>query len=308
MGTHSWMSGSDITSDTAFRKWVQGIHDGFLAAGWVQSSDTGQANIATIAVPSTSNTAAGYEVWRLDDAQQATAPIYVKFEFGRGGSPGNNTPGIWFTVGQSTNGAGTLGNLLLARQQIYTSSTAQIVTENPGYASGDGHSLNLLPWPTAATACSFSLHIDRSRDTSGAPTTSGFMVALACSATNTFSVVGNGGVIGSAKHAASQVAPVNVPTTINGVTNSVTSTLSEDGVTAPVLPVPCLAPGVTPWVSSAVVVVHPGDAGTTSVIQAATINGETHIFRAFPLTSNAGGIVMFTPGSSTRAFFAILWE
>ena len=75
-----------------------------------------------------------------------------------------------------------------------------------------------------------------------------------------------------------------------------------------------MAPGVTPWVSNVVVCVSPGDAGATSVIQAATINGATRTYRAFPYSyagSTGPGLVREGAANvapQTGSHLAILWE
>lgn len=96
----------DITTDAAFRAWAQMIHDGFEAVGLVQTADTGQIDLVTVATPGSNGTYAGYEIWRFDDADQATEPIYFKFEYGRGG--GANFTALRTSVGLGSNGSGTL--------------------------------------------------------------------------------------------------------------------------------------------------------------------------------------------------------
>lgn len=306
MSTFTWMSAPTISSDAAFRKWVQGIHDAFAACGWVQTADTGQAVISSLTVPTSTSASAGYEIWRLDDELQAEAPLFVKIEFGRGvGSPGDY-PDAWVTVGQSSNGSGVIGNVLAAREQFaWQGSATGSATEITGYASGDGHSICLVPWPGfVASRASWCLVIERSRSSDGTPTTDGFLIVSGWTVT----VVGNGGAT-SSRSSSGDVLPVVLPYRINGAAASTSSTLSSDGVHAPVLPIPCLAPGVGPWVSNVIVAVHPGDAGALSVIQAATINGRTRTYRAWPgFGSPAAPIATNAPAQSSRIWPAILWE
>jgi len=294
VSTYTWMSAPDVSSAAAFRKWVQGIHDAFVACGWVQTADTGQiADISTLAVPAI-NTAAGYRMYRLDDALQATAPIYIKFEPGVGSS--STRPTLWFTIGRTTNGAGTLSNLLLARTQTNYNSPG-ITTEVASYASGDGSSLCLALWPAHGGSTQPVVHlvIERSRDQGGAPTGDAWLISAGWdTASSLHRVIGTNGVIDASEVAEMTYLAV-LPGKINGVSQSVASTLSRDGVTAPVLPIACIAPGVTPWVSNVIVAVHPGDAGSTSVIQAATINGATRTYRAWTnFDATAGSIIAAT--------------
>lgn len=295
--TYSWMSAPDTTTDTAFRKFAQGIHDAFIAAGWVQTTDTGQLAIATATCPTTANTPAGYEIFKLNDAAQATAPVFVKVEYGRaGGASPNNSPAIWFTVGQATNGAGTLSSILFARQVNLSSSlngSVGTTTEYASYASGDGSSICLSLWPSFTTYPTVFFVVERSRDSAGAPTAGAFLIILGTNFAKTVRVIGNGGVPAASKCADSGLITL-LPAKINGLSSSTSSTMSADGVTAPVIPLPCMAPGVTPWVSNVVVAIHPGDAGATSVIQAAVINGQTRTYRAFPQFDGTAGVVGYT--------------
>jgi len=304
MATFTFNSAPDNTTNATFCTWAQVVHDSFLAAGWVQSSDTGQVTISTMTNPATANTVAGYEVWRLDDAQQATAPIFVKIEYGRGYIP-NPCGAVWFTVGQSSNGTGTLGSVLMARAQSNSLGTGATTAQVPGYASGDGHSIALVPWPSYVGAQGWAFYLERSRDTAGEATTSGFLIIFESGEQHKVIVVGNGGTT-SAKYASSTLLPISLPGVINGGAHNAGATLSADGTTAPVLPVPCMAPGVVPWVSNLITVVYPGDAGAVSVITAATINGATRTYRAFTnFNFTAGSVAVDTTSS---ALPAILWE
>lgn len=308
MSTFTWMSAPDISSTAAFRKWVQGIHDAFAACGWVQTEDSGQAVLSSLAVPTTGQTAAGYEVWRLDDDLQSVAPLFVKIEYGRGHATNNNLE-VWVTVGQSTNGAGAIGSELLARSALVANTShAGLAPELPGYASGDGHSICLIPWPGFVTNnVSWCMVIERSRDEHGTATADGFLI-VAGQGAKAVTVIGNGGSV-SSRSSSGAGLPVLLPYTVNGTTASAASTLSNDGVHAPVLPIPCIAPGVKPWVSNVIVAVHPGDAGALSVIQAATINGETRTYRAWPAFGSPTAPVFTSwPQQTPRIWPAILWE
>lgn len=319
VSTFTFQSAPDISSDAAFRKWVQGIHDSFITCGWVQTDDTGQLDIGSATVPGTQNTAAGYLMYRLDDDLQGAAPVFVKFEPGRGTHASNNVPTAWFTVGQSTDGAGEVPGTLLPRTQTAPGTNVTgSTTEYPSYASGDGSSLCLAMWPMSGANPIFFFILERSRNANGEPTADGFLVGVSAasgsqsgSATalqSVVRVVGNGGSTNT-RCAEDNFLNVRFPATVNGATLDLGGSLSRDGVVAPVLPIPCMAPGVTPWVSNIVTAVHPADAGTTSVIQAATINGQTRIYRAFPAwgaTGNNKARGLIDVGART-AYPAILW-
>lgn len=319
VSTHTFQSAPDISSDAAFRKWAQGIHDSFITCGWAQTDDTGQLDIGAAEVPETLSTAAGYLMYRLDDDLQGVAPVFVKFEPGRGGHATVNVLGAWFTVGQSTDGSGAVEDILLPRHQSGAPGNAVLgaTTEYPSYASGDGSSLCLAMWPMSGANPILFFILERSRNANGEPTADGFLVGASAAtvaqsangaSSSVVRVIGNGGSTNT-QCAEDNFLNIRFPATVNGATLDLGGSLSRDGVVAPVLPVPCMAPGVTPWVSNIVTAVHPADAGATSVIQAATINGETRIYRAFPTwgaTGNNKARGLIDIGTKTM-YPAILW-
>lgn len=99
--THEGLS----TTDAEFRGWAQGIHDAFSGAGAVQTADTGQINLSTVTVPGT-NSDAGYEIWRFDDDDQATIPVYFKLVYGMGSAAGRQR--IKISAGLGSDGSGSL--------------------------------------------------------------------------------------------------------------------------------------------------------------------------------------------------------
>lgn len=92
-------------SDAQFRAWGSAFSAGLLAAGLTQTSDTGQINFTTV-VRAGTNTDAGYEIWRFNDAGQATRPVFFKFRYGTG--PAADRPRLYVDIGEGSNGAGTL--------------------------------------------------------------------------------------------------------------------------------------------------------------------------------------------------------
>lgn len=77
----------------------------FLAAGLTQTADTGQIDWTTYTRPAL-NTPGGYEVYRMNDANQATAPVFLRLEWAIGNAA--DRPSLRMDLGSATNGAGTL--------------------------------------------------------------------------------------------------------------------------------------------------------------------------------------------------------
>lgn len=117
-------------NDADHRAFAQAIHDMLIAAGATQTADTGQANLATITRPAV-GAVSGYEMFRFNDAEQATLPIFVKVEYGTGNQP--TIPGLRVTASYGTNGAGVLNVLGLLPSGITTQQfTWDNVTEIAG--------------------------------------------------------------------------------------------------------------------------------------------------------------------------------
>jgi hypothetical protein len=304
MGKHSFMSAPAPAGDIL---WARGIQAGLAAAGLVQAGDTGQTNMNSVTHPGTSSHVLGYQIWRMNDALQATAPVFIRVEY----FTSLWRAGIRVTVGKGSNGTGTITNVLVPATQgtLDGGSGSTFITEYPSFIGGDGSSVAMVFWPGFSNGNIMSFFfLERSRDQNGNPTADGIAWGWARNGGVSVHVLGYTGAINSAKHAFNVSFPVMLPQVINGVSaasNIGSHPLSSDGVTAPVFPIPFAAPGVTPWVSNVLTVIAPGDATSVSVIQAATINGAVRTYRAFSVT-NAGPVAGGGYGYNCQP--AILWQ
>lgn len=311
-------------TDAQFRAWVQWYITAITSVGMVQTADTGQINTSTVVKPAAINTVSGYAVFRFDDALQATAPIFIKVEFGSGGHI--DVPNLYLTVGKSTDGAGTVGGVLLARTrlgQVGATATAS-TTAYASYASGGSSRLTVVPAPsynaTAGPTPAWFI-IERSRDSTGAATDAAIAVIHPGSA-GTVSV----GVLSSATAAGLPAAvainyatgaqnvgvvPVIVPYTVNGTTLATDSSLSAGSI-GPVFPWVMLAPAAAPWQALAGVSFPAGD--NPSGLFTTTLYGAERTLLSMPLTNNTHGFgFALTPvsGAATASRYvglAILWE
>lgn len=168
-----------LSGDADFRTWAQGIAAQIAAMGLVKTADTGQINLATVLRPA-ANAFAGYEVYRFADALQATAPVFIKVEYGVGGSV--DMPNLAVTVGTATNGAGVLTGQVGARRVLTpgTSKTAGAVL--PSYCSGSTSRLSLA---TNLDASNYPFHmssfVERPKDGAGANQADSIMALFGCS-------------------------------------------------------------------------------------------------------------------------------
>jgi hypothetical protein len=131
MTTQTWSTVIDHSSDANFRIWGNELKTKLAAAGLVQTADTGQINWVTVTRPAT-NTDAGYEIWRMNDTQQATAPIFFKIFYGTANGAG--TPRIRVQMGQGSNGSGTLTGIVTTVQIMGVQTAPNTAVAYPSYA------------------------------------------------------------------------------------------------------------------------------------------------------------------------------
>jgi hypothetical protein len=126
MSTASTSSVLNHGSTAGYNAWVTEVIAAlFTSLGLTQTADTGQTTNGGGSVPST-NTAGGYVVGRFNDTAQSTSAIYFKIEFGTGGS--STAPMMWITVGQGSNGSGTITGTLSARTPMCISTAPSSTT------------------------------------------------------------------------------------------------------------------------------------------------------------------------------------
>jgi hypothetical protein len=169
MATSTVSMTNNLSTDGAFQTFNSAINTAILAMGWVASSDTGQMNPAT-QVRTGISTSAGYIIYRMDDALQATCPVFLKILFGQGGTA--TMYRLIIQVANSTNGAGTLtGNISTAWTFTSTGTTAALNC----YFSGTTARLQIALFPSTTTA-QMMLSIERDKDANGADQNLGFHI------------------------------------------------------------------------------------------------------------------------------------
>lgn len=184
----------NIESSPQSGQWCAAVHAALIACGLVQTADTGQVTPSALGPTSTNNATTGFLVYRFNDTLQATAPVFIKVEFGAGnwtvGASGK-VPQCWITVGTGTNGAGTITGVQSARipvQMTATQAASTIVPANfPIWTSGGANRIAQVQvrsgvnsggngfWAVERTKdasgndTNEGVHIITSQDTSGTP-------------------------------------------------------------------------------------------------------------------------------------------
>jgi hypothetical protein len=162
-----------VITDAAFRTWGLAYNAKFASMGLIQTADTGQINWATVLAATVSNTVQGYEIWRFADTLQATAPVYLKIEYGDGPTIGNAA--FWIQLGSGSNGSGGLTGILSTRQIVtITTATAGAITH---YWSGDTNRITIAA-VGAAGASSMLFTLERTVDAAGVLTSEGCLMTF----------------------------------------------------------------------------------------------------------------------------------
>lgn len=163
---------SNISTTTAFRAAVE-AHRAMLAdIGLVRVPFTGEIDPSTVDAPSVSNSIQGYEIWRFDDALQATAPVYLKVGYGCD-NLGSGYFRLSLSVGTGTDGAGALtGAVTPAMVMSMGNSSASALAT---YVSGDSGRLLLRPWPDLAPSFMYLLSVERIPSATGQPSGDGIV-------------------------------------------------------------------------------------------------------------------------------------
>jgi len=157
-----------ITTNAQFRTWGLLYAAKWASMGLVQTADAGQIDWVAVATPGVGNTSAGFEVWRFNDALQATAPIYMKIEYGSGAAAADGS--LWFTLGSGY--AGGLTGIISLRKQVQCTATAGVIAH---YWSGDTNRLMVSPLGAAANTSMF-ISIERTVDATGVVTGEGALL------------------------------------------------------------------------------------------------------------------------------------
>lgn len=173
MTTQSWSTRVRHDSDATFREWGLELQTKFLAAGLVQTADTGQINWVTVVRPGT-NAEGGYEVYRMNDALQGTAPVFLRIGYGTGS--GTTTPRIQVTLGTGSDGAGAITGTALTIIRSIHGNVAQITdTARQSYLCVTEGFIG-LNWKVASGVTEGLFIFCRTCASNGSPSVTGGMV------------------------------------------------------------------------------------------------------------------------------------
>lgn len=166
MSTSSYTAAPSLASGTTFNAWGGGLSTALAAVGLTKTGDTGQVTWSTsVTPPGVLDTYPYYEVWRFNDALQATSPIFFKLEYGSSYLALGDC-GLRITVGTGSDGAGNItGNI---SSLATPGSGANSATLQTCYVSSDGGRVNVVMFAGAVLSVSFGFYIERLKNNAGA--------------------------------------------------------------------------------------------------------------------------------------------
>lgn len=293
MATRTWVSGISHADDAGFRAWGLELSTE-LDAYLPKTTDTGQINWSAVTRPAV-NAAAGYEIRRFNDSLQATAPIFIKIEYGT--APALTHPAIWVTVGTGSNSSGTLTGTVTQRALCAMSGAPgqsnypTLLSSVPGFFG--------LMWKAGAQSGNVGIGffaIARHANSSGVSTADGFCVIWIGTNSTTACTM--------------QCVRTAAPATVFAVSNQfsivpgqvVSSAVDTDYQAYAVL-------GINPrvWIVPTLAVVCLADVPERSSFQTAMVGSTLRTFISIgagfrPILAGAG------PGSMFSYGLAMVWE
>lgn len=295
MTTHTYSSVIAHTSDATFRAWGSELSAALATIGLIQTADTGQINWSTVTRPG-SSASAGYEIWKLPGSD----PLYFKVEYGTAGTV--TSPEMWCTVGEGSNGAGTLTGQTSTR--VTLGNTSAIISTSTPYTSYlcatqgfFGMSIKTGGSGSSSSKAIFNFYCAKTVDGTGAYTSLGYFV-----------VFGQTGPTASSRHQSVRRAAPAATYTL--VTNSMwfapggPATSVDTSGNFQFYTVWSVTPNVQPIVGLCGYIV--ADVPILNTFQVAMVASTPHTY--LTLGNNLGGTEAAAGTSNSVYSLAMLWE
>lgn len=170
----TWSNKGGTSSTAELRALGAQFNAALVAAGMVQTADTGQVNWTTITWVSGAQTW-GYEVWRFNDTLQATKPVFLRLTYSQ---PSGNMLHLVAQVGTATDGAGNLTSAAGTGVSVtagtvccFSGGSTVAATVGSWYVYGDGSAIAIAIHPDRMNASSTGygglFFLERVRHTDG---------------------------------------------------------------------------------------------------------------------------------------------
>ncbi len=222
---------------TLFRAWGSAVSTA-LGTVLTRVTQTGEINWATVNAPVAAGAFQGFEVYRLNDSLQSTAPLFFKFEYGSGAATAISA--IRLTIGKSVDGSGVIGGVLQSAINVSGGVSATTAASNCYISNGDGSGFVFSLQPDNPIFVGGFCCVERSRNQQGQPTANALMLSFQTYGqighTNRF-IAYNLETTLATDNTGLFACPLALSTDI-GVTN---------GTVAQFFPVACIAPNGATW-------------------------------------------------------------
>ncbi len=174
----------DTSSASSFRAWAQWVEDVLVnIGGWVVTNDTGQTLPSALPPATQVQQHKGFRIYRMNDTLQATAPVFMRIDYGSG----NWTPSVvgppwpcavWLTIGTGSTGTGTITGKMLDDRYVpnYGGSFSGVGGDSFASVANNRCAIALWGGSGAASFAPLVFSVERSVDTTGAYTGDGVLV------------------------------------------------------------------------------------------------------------------------------------
>ena len=231
------------TTDAEFRAWGSAL-SAQLGAMLTRVITSNDIDWLTAAKPTTANQMMGFEVYRFNDAAQATHPLFFKIEYGAGTSTGAGM-GIRLTISKACDGAGVLSGILFAATTI-NSAGGSNGTAQTSYISSSGSHLSWALCVSLNATLGGALVIERAVNSNGSINGDGLWVSYKLY--NQSSLTWNNVFIAYTAGSANTLSNAGVFPTPLVLTSGQSL---ANGTTTPYFPAACLAPNGLYWIPRA---------------------------------------------------------
>lgn len=168
---------------------AQWVEDLLVATGgWVQVTQLGETAPSALPACPGSNSKCGFRCYRMNDALQATSPVFMRIDYGSSAGGGSATHfcfGMWITIGMGLNGSGGVTTPMFnggasATPQLGCNSGGNTITGITGtcYGSAANNRVHFMMYDatslTSLMVIVFSL--ERSKDALGNDTGDGLLM------------------------------------------------------------------------------------------------------------------------------------
>jgi len=285
-----------------FRIWSQKTHDAILSTGIADASGSdsityGSDSTAFEALANpTAYVQAGFQIYKFDDALQATAPVFIKIGYGRG----TNTayPAIYVTVGNTSDGVDTVSGPPVTDVATPLSSGLQTDALSQYMICGDTNRIIVTgpSWELDSQSLPdemYFLSVERTKDANGDDTDEGILVAQVHNASTYYWYT----------------MPYSGPTPANdtrwpaGISSITTSPVTKDGrqIVSPVFPLS----GVAPYPGKNILITKDENFMDVDIIPIAIYGTPNNYFK-HPVGSGTQGFS--NPGGSASSVVLQRWD